>query len=223
MNIRKLFSGIFRIVEGNKSFFATLNAVPGKTVGQERVLHDDNGEYRVIDHRVSKLGAALHKGLKDIPLETNDVMLYLGASTGTTVSHFSDILNKGFIFAVESSRRMCTQLMFLAQQRSNIAPVFADAAQPLLYAKTLCQVDLLYQDVSQRNQVAIFCSNAKLFLKKGGHAILCVKARSIDVRKDPKQVFQEAVEQLQKEFQVLEKIDLSPFQKDHLFVVCRKL
>jgi len=217
------FSGLFRISEGSKVLFATQNSTPGKTVGQERILHVDGKEYRVIDPRVSKLGAALQKGLKNFPLDTKDVVLYLGASAGTTVSHFSDILDKGFVFAVESGRRMCTQLVFLAQQRSNIAPLFADAAQPHVYAKTLCQVDVLYQDVSQRNQVEIFLSNARLFLKQGGHAFLCIKARSIDVRKDPKQVFQESIALIQKELRVVEQVDLSPFQKDHLFVVCEKI
>lgn len=45
-------------------------------------------------------------------------------------------------------------------------------------------VDLLYQDISQKNQVEIFLKNMEKFdVKK---AIIMVKARSIDVVMEPK-------------------------------------
>lgn len=177
---------------------------------------------KFIDPKVSKLGAALKKGI-NVPIKDNDLILYLGASAGTTVSYLSDFLINGFIFAVEISRRMCIQLVFLAQERKNIAPIMADAAQPEQYAKNITKVDIIYQDVSQRNQIEIFLKNCSMFLKKGGIAILCLKARSIDVRRKPEEIFAEAEKEISKHLKLLQKTTLEPWQKGHMFYVFKSL
>ncbi|MBI4016155.1 MAG: fibrillarin-like rRNA/tRNA 2'-O-methyltransferase [Candidatus Aenigmarchaeota archaeon] len=174
-----------------------------------------------IDPKISKLGSALKKGIT-FQIKETDVLLYLGASAGTTVSYFSDVLAKGFIFAVEISRRMCMHLVFLARQRNNIAPILADAAQPEQYAKNIVPVDIIYQDVSQRNQVDIFLKNCDMFLKKGGIAILCLKARSIDLRRKPEDIFAEAEKEISKQLKLAQKTTLEPWQKEHMFFVFRK-
>ncbi len=169
-----------------------------------------------IDPRISKLGAALRKKVM-IPINPADILLYLGASAGTTAAYFSDMLQ--FIFAVELSRKMMVRLVKLAEERKNIAPILADAAQPEQYVKDVPKVDIVYQDVSQRNQVDIFLKNCKLFLKKGGIAILCLKARSIDIRRKPEEIFDEAEKIISRQMQLLQKTTLEPWQKGHMFFV----
>jgi fibrillarin-like pre-rRNA processing protein len=51
--------------------------------------------------------------------------------------------------------------------------------------------------------------------------MICIKSQSIDVTKDPKKVFEEVIRKLETAFDVLEKIKLEPFDKDHLFVVLK--
>lgn len=214
--------GIFEIRNG-KRILLTENLVSGTSVYGEQIFTDNSIEFRVWAPKTSKLSAAIHKGLKNTFLKPGSVVLYLGASTGTTVSHVSDIIgNDGMIFAVEVSPTTCRNLVFLAEARSNIAPILADASQPQAYADRLVKVDWLYQDVAQKNQLEIFLKNVKLFLKSKGFAILALKARSIDVAKLPQQIFDSAKIELEKELKVIEQIKLEPFQKDHCFFVCQK-
>lgn len=183
----------------------------------------NNQGYLLWEPKTSKLSAALHKDLKETHLKQKNIVLYLGASTGTTVTHVSNIIgNEGMIFAIEISPTTCRELVFLAEERKNIAPILADANQPQTYANKITTVDWLYQDISQRNQVEIFLKNSKLFLKEKGYALLALKARSIDVTTEPAKIFEEAGKELQKELEILEEIQLEPYQKDHCLFVCKK-
>ncbi len=214
---------IFEIHRDKRIIFLTKNLAPGKVVYGEKVLVEDAEEYRFWEPKSSKLCAALHKGLKNIFLKQGDAVLYLGASTGTTVSHVSDIIgNEGLVFAVEISPTTCRELVFLAEDRVNIAPILADANKPELYLSKISKVDWLYQDIAQKNQTEIFLKNSKLFLKDQGYAILALKARSINFAKEPQKIFEETKQQLQKEFEIIDEIKLEPFQKDHCLFVCRK-
>jgi fibrillarin-like pre-rRNA processing protein len=97
-----------------------------------------------------------------------------------------------------------------------MAPLLADAAQTTY---DVPKVDVVFQDVAQRDQVGIFLKNLS-YLKKGGFGLLAVKARSIDVTKKPKRVFNEVREILEKNVTVVDYRDLTPYEKDHaLFVV----
>jgi len=50
--------------------------------------------------------------------------------------------------------------------------------------------------------------------------MLSLKARSEDVTRDPERIFEEARSQLTREgFQVLDLMDLAPFEKDHAMIV----
>ena len=82
-------------------------------------------------------------------------------------------------------------------------------------------VDIVYQDIAQRNQEDIFVRNCKLFLKKGGYGLLAVKARSIDVRRRPKDIFEEIRQHLEKIFTVIDYKILEPFQKDHCMIIIK--
>ncbi|KAK7817675.1 hypothetical protein U0070_018639 [Myodes glareolus] len=55
-------------------------------------------------------------------------MLYLGAASGTTVSHISDIVGPdGLVYAVEFSHWSGRDLINLAKKRTNIISVIEDA------------------------------------------------------------------------------------------------
>ena len=75
---------------------ATRNLTPGTSVYGEELIQEDV-EYRIWNPRRSKLAAALLNGLKNLELDDASKVLYLGASTGTTVSHISDIVTEGRI------------------------------------------------------------------------------------------------------------------------------
>ncbi|MFN3910153.1 MAG: fibrillarin-like rRNA/tRNA 2'-O-methyltransferase [Candidatus Anstonellaceae archaeon] len=212
----ELFEGVYKI---NNSL-ATKNLVPGIRVYGEKLIKVNNEEYREWDFYKSKLAAAIKKGLKIFPFKKNSKLLYLGASTGTTVSHLSDVIVNGEIFAVEFAQRPMRDLLLLCQKRENIIPIFADAFHPEKYFEepTDLKVDIIYQDVAQPNQAEILIKNAQLFLRQGGDAFLCIKSQSIDVLKNPKEVYQETIKQLEKGgFRTLQTIELDPFDKDHLF------
>jgi fibrillarin-like pre-rRNA processing protein len=200
---------------------ATLNADPGHRVYNEKFVKDEGKEYRLWDAFRSKLAAALKKGLKEFPFKPGSKILYLGASYGTTVSHLSDILGSdGEIYAVEIAPQCMHDLIELAERRDNIIPIHADARRPVDY-EDVGEVEAIYQDVAQPDQDDILLRNARMFLKKGGIAMIAIKSQSIDVTKDPKLVYEEVLKKLEKEFDVLERIRLDPFDKDHLFVVLR--
>ena len=157
----------------------------------------------------------------DIP--ENSKVLYLGASTGTTVSHISDIIKDGLIYAVEFSPVTAKKLVRLANQRTNIAPILGDATKPKEYLNIVEKVDLVYCDVAQPTQTELFVKNMNIFAKEDGKGLLMLKARSIDVVQKPKKIFKEEEKKLkEKGFTVLEKIKLEPYEKDHIAFLVEK-
>ncbi len=216
------FPGIYEQARGKRSILLTKNLVPGKTVYTENLIKEDNIEYREWDVFKSKLAAAIIKGLNQIGLNPGDVVLYLGAASGTTVSHISDIVDKqGFVFAIDFAPRVVRELVFVAESRKNIAPILADANQPQTYFHKITQADFIYQDIAQKNQAEIFLKNM-IYLKKEGFAVLCVKSRSVDITKKPTQVFQDVKKQIEKELTIVDYRLLDPFQRDHCMFVCKK-
>lgn len=216
------FNGIYEIKKKKKILF-TKNFVPGKKVYDEKLVKEGGKEYREWDPRRSKLAAAILNGINQIHLKETDVVLYLGASTGTTCSHISDILAKqGFIFAIDFAPRVVRELVFLAEDRKNIAPILANANKPKEYVSRVSGVDYVYQDIAQKNQADIFLKNCKMFLKKGGFGFIAVKSRSIDVTKKPKAVFRDVRNKLEKELVIVDYKELGYYQKDHCVFVCKK-
>lgn len=216
------FPGVHESRMGKRRLLLTRNLVPGQTVYTEQLISENNVEYRTWDPRKSKLAAAILKGLNQIGIKEKDFVLYLGAATGTTVSHISDIIGKnGCVFAVDSSPRVVRELVYLAEKRKNIVPILADANQPETYFSRIIQADFMYQDIAQRNQSEIFIKNLA-FLKKDAFCILCVKARSIDMAKRPSQVFRQVRAEIEKKLTIVDYRELRPFQKDHCLFVCKK-
>lgn len=204
-----------------KDRLATLNLTPGSLVYNERVLKIDGAEYRIWDPKRSKLAAALLKGLKDLSIREGGRVLYLGVSTGTTASHVSDILGlEGLLFAVEVAPRVAREFVErVALKRRNVIPIIEDARRPDRYMSVFSKVDTVYCDIAQPDQTEIALLNCRRYLLKGGSFLLIVKARSIDVLKDPEKIFKEEAHKLEKAgFKVKQIIKLDPFDKDHALI-----
>ncbi len=210
--------GVSRVFTDGRDLY-TENLTPGRDVYGERLVAVRGIEYRQWDPRRSKLAALLLKGWKILPLERTSQVLYLGAASGTTVSHVSDIALEGTVYAVEFSRRVFQNLLGLAEARHNVLPILADASKPEVYAGTVGRVDLVYQDIAQRDQVEILEKNLR-FLHPDGTVILIVKARSIDVAREPADVYRSVERALRKVgVHVLGTVPLEPFQRDHAAVI----
>ena len=219
--------------EDNQSFFwiksegqeklATENMVPGNQVYKEKLIIKRNVEYRLWDPFRSKLAASIMNELDYFPFENKTKVLYLGASTGTTVSHISDIVgSNGIVFAVEHASRVARDFLDrVASFRSNIIPILQDARKPKEYFSVFGKVDVVYVDIAQPDQTKIAIENCEMFLKKGGYFFLVIKTRSIDVTKDPKRIVTEEIEKLKTKFEVLQSIDLHPYDKDHAMVIAK--
>lgn len=221
--IRMLSEGIFEVTKDKKQL-STLNLDPGKVVYGEKLISVEGAEYRTWDPRRSKLGAMVLKKF-DIPLKRNSKILYLGAASGTTVSHVSDIVSEGAVYSVEFAPRSMRDFIGLASRRKNIFPILADAGKPDSYAHLVEPVDIIFQDVAQPNQAEIATRNAARFLKKDGYLLLSIKARSIDTAASPKEIFKEEIKKLEKAFEtgfeILTARDLMPYHEDHLGVLAK--
>ena len=90
-------AGVF-IAEGKESLLVTKNLVPGEAVYGEKRISIDGGvegtkiEYRVWNPFRSKLAAGVLSGVDDIFIAPGKKVLYLGAASGTSVSHVADIV-----------------------------------------------------------------------------------------------------------------------------------
>ena len=193
----------------------TENADPGEKVYGEGLIDHDGVEYRRWDAKRSKIGAAVQNGI-DLGLEKDDFVLYLGAASGTTISHLSDILDEGFILGVEYSDTVIRGLVELSERRDNIAPFLGDARKPEEYDEYVDEADMVFQDISQRDQAEIFLKNCREFLKPGGVGLLAVKARSISSSKDKDEIFDEVREKVRSEYDIFDETELDPYEKEHL-------
>jgi fibrillarin-like pre-rRNA processing protein len=215
-------SKIFEVYADGKRLF-TVNLTPGKKVYEEALVRQNNIEYREWDPYSSKLAALILNKCPNIFIRNGNVALYLGSSTGTTASHVSDIVGKdGFVFAVDSAPRVMRDLIFNLEARKNVAPILEDANHTERLMGRISGVDIIYQDIAQKNQVDIFLKNVNAFLKDG-YALLAVKARSIDVTRKPKEIFREVKERLEKEAVIVDYRTLEPYQKDHAIFVVKNL
>jgi fibrillarin-like pre-rRNA processing protein len=182
-----------------------------KPIFGEKIISYMGKRARHWDPKRSKLAAAILKGMDIIPLKPSSTVLYLGASTGTTVSYISDICSEGRIFAVEVSFESFYKLLSLAEKRKNIIPILEDANMPERYSFFVDKPDLIYQDIAQRNQVQIFNANAEKF-PDAKRAILIIKTRSISSRINEKDILSAALSGL-KDFRVVRRYNLSPYDQ----------
>ncbi|HUY00017.1 MAG TPA: fibrillarin-like rRNA/tRNA 2'-O-methyltransferase [Candidatus Deferrimicrobium sp.] len=204
----------------------TLNYTPGHKAYDEKLLEIDGKEYRVWNPNRSKIAAAIIKHLQTIPITRDSHILYLGAASGTTCSHLSDIVrDQGKIYCIEFSSRVIRELVQICEIRTNLIPILGDVRYPYQYRMLIPeQIDIIYADVAQPEQAQIIISNAEMFLKSNGWILLFVKSRSVDVTMDPQRVYKEQIEILKKaNFKIVEVIVLDPFSEDHALIVAQWL
>jgi len=218
MALKRLFENVY-LVDGK---LATPNLKKGKRVYGEELVIVEGEEYRLWNPYRSKLAAAILNGLKDMSIKEGSDILYVGAATGTTVSHVSDIVKGGSVYAVELAERNMRNLLELCDIRDNIMPILSDARRIENYEDTVGTVDALYQDVSAKEQAAILLANSK-FLKKEGIAYFIIKSQSIDISKRPQEVYEQELKILEGSFKIEERISLEPYDSMHLFAVLKKL
>ena len=96
-------AGIF-IAKGKDHLLVTKNLVPGESVyGEKRITIEGEVEGTKVEYRVwnpfrSKLAAGVLGGMDDIFIAPGKKVLYLGAASGTSVSHVADIVGPVRIF-----------------------------------------------------------------------------------------------------------------------------
>ena len=177
-------------------------------------------EYRVWNPFRSKLAAGILGGMEQIYMKPGSKVLYLGAASGTSVSHVADIVGPtGTVFAVEFSHRSGRDLINMATHRTNVIPIIEDARHPLKYRMLVSMVDCIFADVAQPDQARIVGLNAHLFLKVGGGVVVSIKANCIDSTAAPEAVFAREVQKLREErIKPKEQLTLEPFERDHAMV-----
>lgn len=216
--------GVF-IAKGKEHALVTKNMVQGDAVYNEKRISVEEGtekvEYRVWNPFRSKLAAAILGGVDEIHMPPGSKVLYLGAASGTTVSHVSDVVGKdGLVYAVEFSHRSGRDLLNVAKKRTNIIPIIEDARHPHKYRMLVGMVDTVFADVAQPDQARIVALNSHYFLKNGGHFVISIKANCIDSTAEPEAVFAGEVKKMQAEkMKPKEQITLEPYERDHAVVV----
>jgi fibrillarin-like pre-rRNA processing protein len=221
------FKEIYQVMlEDGAQRLATKNLTPGLNVYGERLFKFKYVEYRVWDAFRSKLAGAIIKGLQNVPIEPGSKVLYLGAASGTTPSHVSDIVGEtGHVYCVEFAQRSLRDLVNnVAAYRTNISPMLEDARMPERYAMFISgKVDVIYCDVAQPEQAKLLADNADVFLKPQGWVMLACKSQSIDVTMAPQAVYEQEARILRKRgYEVKEIVELDPYDKAHAMIVAQK-
>ncbi|KAF3840212.1 hypothetical protein F7725_018929 [Dissostichus mawsoni] len=148
------------ICRGKEDALVTRNMVVGESVYGEKRMSVEEGEtkieYRAWNPFRSKLAAAILGGVDQIHIKPGSKVMYLGAASGTTVSHVSDIVGpEGLVYAVEFSHRSGRDLLNVAKKRTNIIPIIEDARHPHKYRMLANCID------STAPPEAVFASEVK--------------------------------------------------------------
>lgn len=217
--MEKIIEGVFK--KGDRIFTVNPTSCKGLQVYNEKLVKYEDKELRSWNPYRSKLAATILNGFTP-EIKPDSKILYLGAATGTTVSHISDVVKNGVIYSIENSPIAVKHLIKLSEKRKNVIPILADANHPEKYSLIVSLVDLVYQDISQRNQAEIFIENVSRFLKENGLGIIMVKARSIDVSLKPEKVYDIVCSKLKENsLKIINKVDLKPYEKDHAAIVVK--
>ncbi|VVC42692.1 S-adenosyl-L-methionine-dependent methyltransferase,Fibrillarin,Fibrillarin, conserved site [Cinara cedri] len=218
-------AGVF-IARGKEDALVTKSMIPGQTNYGEKTINVYQTEGGKIEYRLwnpfrSKLAAAILGGIDEIYMPPGSKVLYLGAASGTTVSHVSDVVGpEGLVYAVEFSLRSGRDLINVAKKRTNIVPIIEDARHPHKYRMLVGMVDTIFADVAQPDQARIVSINAQYFLKNEGHFVISIKAGYIDSTAEPAAVFAQEIEKLKTEkLKPMEQLTLEPYERDHAVVV----
>ena len=210
----------------------TRNAVKGISVRGERRKRDGRIEWRRWDPTRSKVAAAIlrTRGEPSYLLPTpGSTCLYLGASSGGTVSHIHDFVcgadnhHGGQLVAVEISPRMVRDLVKLSDMRPGLVPVLGDARKPEQVAAFIRgKANWIHQDLSIADQAETFVKMATSFLSPGGIGLLSLKAASERSSEgDDNSRFQKA-EQILRDSDLVfqERMDLKGLEEQHVVFSC---
>jgi rRNA 2'-O-methyltransferase fibrillarin len=220
------FEGVF-ILRGKEDALCTKNINPGESVYNEKRVsvpvpgeENEKTEYRVWNPFRSKLAAAVVGGVENIYIKPGSKVLYLGAASGTTVSHVADLVGpEGAVYAVEFSKRSGRDLVNMAKKRTNVVPIIEDARHPKKYRMLVPMVDVIFEDVAQPDQSRILALNANLYLKNRGHFVISIKANCVDSTKAPQHVFAAEIQKMKEEkLRPIEQMTLEPYERDHAIV-----
>ncbi|CAH2077962.1 unnamed protein product, partial [Thlaspi arvense] len=115
--------GVF-IAKGKEDALVTRNLVPGEAVYNEKRISVQNEDGTKVEYRVwnpfrSKLAAAILGGVDNIWIKPGAKVLYLGAASGTTVSHVSDLVGPARILALNASFFLKTGGHFVISIKAN--------------------------------------------------------------------------------------------------------
>eukprot|EP00931_Biecheleriopsis_adriatica_P123701 TRINITY_DN9876_c0_g2_i1.p1 TRINITY_DN9876_c0_g2~~TRINITY_DN9876_c0_g2_i1.p1 ORF type:complete len:289 (+),score=59.88 TRINITY_DN9876_c0_g2_i1:71-937(+) len=217
--------GVF-VSKGKDDSLVTRNLVPGESVyGEKRLVAEsadgeEKIEYRVWNPFRSKIGAGIVGGIGSCPIKPGAKVLYLGAASGTTVSHVSDMVGpEGVVYAIEFSHRSGRDLTNMAKRRPNVVPIVEDARQPQRYRMLVGMVDVVFSDVAQPDNARIVAHNCAYFLKNGGGVMISIKASCVDSTAAPEAVFAAEVDRLRKDgIKPKEQLTLEPYHRDHALV-----
>lgn len=218
------FEGVY-IAHQKGDIIVTRNLVPKQSVYGEKLITVDSEEgpveYREWNPFRSKIGSCLLIGPETFGIVPGSTVLYLGAASGTTVSHVSDLVgSSGAVYAVEFSHRVGRELVNLAKTRPNIIPIIDDARHPQKYRMLVPAVDVMFADVAQPDQARIFVLNGEYFLKNNGKFLFCIKASCVDSTVPPEHVFAQQKEELTRsQFRVEEAIDLEQHHRGHAMLI----
>lgn len=205
--------------EGRRLY--TVSSAPGRRVYGERTPVVGGREYREWNPNRSKLAAYISNGGRTVPIRRGSNVLYLGASSGTTASHVSDMAPDGKVYCVEFAPRMFRELVGNCSPRPNMIPILADATRPAEYRFLVGSADVVYEDVAQKNQADILADNMEAFGAEYG--MVAVKARSEDVAESPRTVFRKAEEKLRERgMEILDARSLEPFEDSHKMIVVKR-
>ncbi|KAJ9461125.1 rRNA 2prime-O-methyltransferase fibrillarin [Diplonema papillatum] len=225
------FEGFYLSKKGNEQTLMSLNMVPGVSVyGEKRISAGptegegpdaEKKEYRVWSPLRSKLATGIVAGVKSCWVKPGAKVLYLGAASGTSVSHVSDVVGPtGWVYAVEFSPRSGRDLVEMTKRRPNVVPIVEDARYPLRYRMLVPMVDCIFMDVAQPDQSRILALNAQYFLKNGGHFMISIKANCIDSTLAAGVIYDEEVRKMKEaNLKPKELVTLEPFERDHAMVV----
>jgi fibrillarin-like pre-rRNA processing protein len=218
------FYNVFISGSKGKLKLYTRNIDIGNKIYGEKLILFKGIEYREWDPYRSKLAALLLENPISNFLSEELNCLYLGASSGTTVSHLSDIAKSGVIYSVEFAERSIRQLIQNTSRRKNIIPILEDARYPQNYAKSIfSSIDLIYQDVSQPNQAEIALTNCNYYLKENGLLILAIKSQSIDSIQKSEVVYAQEKKVLENAgYHILESINIHKYAANHIVLIVKR-
>ncbi|MHA2007112.1 MAG: fibrillarin-like rRNA/tRNA 2'-O-methyltransferase [Promethearchaeota archaeon] len=213
-------------VSGPKERFKlyTKSLDKGSRVYGERLIQYKGDEYREWDPYRSKLAALLLENPNIDFLSEDLSCLYLGASSGTSISHLSDIIESGVIYGVEFAERSMRQLIQNTTRRKNIVPILDDARYPNNYAKSIfSNIELIYQDVSQPNQAEIAITNCNYYLKNEGLLILAIKSQSIDSIQKSEIVYAQEKKILENSgFEIVDSVNIHKYAANHIVLIGKR-